>query len=490
MSRIHDEQDYNSINNLNLSARPQYGMADLMAHSDKLQDDFMAQLEERMKLEPIFTGMIQQGLGGKGMKGLYKSVWNNQIKNGVLKHVAEGLPKGIVKDTIADYTKNGFRSAVKTALKGSIEAGSDALPNVESITGVATSAIDKAKDLQGTVSSVIQKVDGAAGDVEGVLNKAKGFVQKPVTAVADKLMGTGAEDVERVLKKPGYFLARKLLRSGTGDPTQRAFMMEELKTGIPGDDGAGSFPVSGFTKGTNLQQAVLDGTDKTNIIKADEDLGEAPIESILSSEKLTPAEQGARAGIKYAENVLEQSETPWQTQQRKLLTEALERQRSAGPPAARMDDGGAATKNPESELFNNLRDQAAEANEAPEPEQLMGKNRAVEGAEPESESPMPGQEGAANAIEEAAPEVEEAVADTAVDTGATVAEDVGAAAAAVGVEQVAGGEALDAIPIVGELGMAAAGLGGLLGMSLIHHPTDSLQQHFQRVSNAATEFGS
>ena len=49
MSRIHDEQDYNSINNLNLSARPQYGMADLMAHSDKLQDDFMAQLEERMK---------------------------------------------------------------------------------------------------------------------------------------------------------------------------------------------------------------------------------------------------------------------------------------------------------------------------------------------------------------------------------------------------------------------------------------------------------
>ena len=305
MSRIHDEQDYNSINNLNLSARPQYGMADLMAHSDKLQDDFMAQLEERMKLEPIFTGMIQQGLGGKGMKGLYKSVWNNQIKNGVLKHVAEGLPKGIVKDTIADYTKNGFRSAVKTALKGSIEAGSDALPNVESITGVATSAIDKAKDLQGTVSSVIQKVDGAAGDVEGVLNKAKGFVQKPVTAVADKLMGTGAEDVERVLKKPGYFLARKLLRSGTGDPTQRAFMMEELKTGIPGDDGAGSFPVSGFTKGTNLQQAVLDGTDKTNIIKADEDLGEAPIESILSSEKLTPAEQGARAGIKYAENVME-----------------------------------------------------------------------------------------------------------------------------------------------------------------------------------------
>jgi len=394
------------------------------------------------------------------------------------------LPKGIVKDTLADYTKNGFRSAVKTALKGSIEAGSDALPNVESITGVATSAIDKAKDLQGTVSSVIQKVDGAAGDVEGVLNKAKGFVQKPVTAVADKLMGTGAEDVERVLKKPGYFLARKLLRSGTGDPTQRAFMMEELKTGIPGDDGAGSFPVSGFTKGTNLQQAVLDGTDKTNFIKADEDLGEAPIESILSSEKLTPAEQGARAGIKYAENVLEQSETPWQTQQRKLLTEALERQRSAGPPAARMDDGGAATKSPDSELFNNLRDQAAEANEAPEPEQLMGKNRVVEGEA--REPPMPGQEGAANAIEEAAPEVEEAAA----DTGATVAEDVGAAAAAVGVEQVAGGEALDAIPIVGELGMAAAGLGGLLGMSLIHHPTDSLQQHFQRVSNAATEFGS
>ena len=490
-SRIHDEQNYSNINALNLTGAARYNQADLMRHSDKLQDDYMSQLEERMKIEPMFTEMISKGLlQGDGMKSLYKHIWRNHINSGYLKDIGEKLPTNIVTETAADMAENGFDSGVRTAAKATIKAGVKALPNIEGITDIASSAVDKVKDLQGSVTSVLQKVDGASADIEGLLNKGR------------SLIPTNYKNV------PGAALARKLLRSGAGDDSQSVFMMKELQTGIEGSDEIGPFPSAGFSKSNRLEfkikksfgDRVLSGEDDSNfrplqdnsdfLPRPNEEIlaGDEPMESMLVSEKLTPAEQGARAGTKYAANVMEASETPWETQQRKLLTSALERQRAAGPPAARMDDGGAATKNPDSELFNNLRDQAAEANEAPEPEQLMGKNRVVEGEA--REPPMPGQEGAANAIEEAAPEVEEAAADTAVDTGATVAEDVGAAAAAVGVEQVAGGEALDAVPIVGELAMAAAGIGGLLGMSLIHHPTDTLTQHFSRVANTATEFGS
>ena len=485
-SRIHDEQNYSNINALNLTGAAQYNQAQLMQHSDKLQDDYMSQLEERMKIEPMFTEMISKGLlGGDGMKSLYKHVWRNHINSGFMKDVAEKLPTNIISETAQDMVENGFDSGVRTAAKATIRAGVNALPNIEGITGVATSAIDKVKDLQSTATSVLRQVDGASADIQGVLNKGMNIIPRNYKNV------------------PGSALAKKLLRSGLGDDSQGVFAMKELQTGIEGSDVPTSFPSEGFTKSNRLKfkikksfgDRIEAGEDDSNfrplqdnsdfLPRPNEEFlsGDKPMESMLVSEKLTPAEQGARAGTKYAENVLEASETPWETQQRKLLTEALERQRSAGPPAARMDDGNAATKNPDSELFNNLRDQAGEANAAPEPEQLMGKNRVVEGAEPE---PMPGQEGAANAIEEAAPEVEEAAA----DTGATVAEDIGAAAAAVGVEQVVGGEALDAVPIVGELAMAAAGIGGLLGMSLIHHPTDTLTQHFSRVANTATEFGS
>ena len=485
-SRIHDEQNYSNINALNLTGAARYNQAQLMQHSDELQDDYMNQLEERMKIEPMFTEMISKGLlGGDGMKSLYKHVWRNHINSGFMKDVAGKLPTNIISETAQDIAENGFDSGVRTAAKATIRAGVNALPNIEGITGIATSAIDKAKDLQGSVTSVLRQVDGAGVDIQSVLNKGRNIIPRNYKNV------------------PGRALARKLLRSGAGDESQSVFKMKELQTGIEGSDEIGPFPSEGFTKSNRLGfkikksfgNRIEAGEDDSNfrplqdnsdfLPRPNEEFlsGDKPMESMLVSEKLTPAEQGARAGTKYAENVLEASETPWETQQRKLLTEALERQRSAGPPAARMDDGDAATKNADSEIFNNLREQAGEANAAPEPEQLMGKNRVVEGAEPE---PMAGQEGAANAIEAAAPEVEEAAG----DTGATVAEDIGAAAAAVGVEQVAGGEALDAVPIVGELAMAAAGIGGLLGMSLIHHPTDTLTQHFSRVANTATEFGS
>ena len=487
-SRIHDEQNYSNINALNLTGAARYNQAQLMEHSDKLQDDYMGQLEERMKIEPMFTEMISKGLlQGDGMKSLAKHVWKNHINSGFMKDVAGKLPTNIITETAADMAENGFDSGVRTAAKATIKAGVNALPNIEGITGVATSAIDKVKDLQGSVTSVLQKVDGASADIQGVLNKGR------------SLIPTNYKNV------PGSALAKKLLRSGAGDESQGVFAMKELQTGIEGSDVPTSFPSEGFTQSNRLGfkikksfgDRVLSGEDDSNfrplqdnsdfLPRPNEDIlaGDKPMESMLVSEKLTPAEQGARAGTKYAENVMEASETPWETQQRKQLTSALERQRSADPPAARLDDGGAATKNADSELFNNLRDQAGEANAAHELDEnrLEGTNRVVEEAEPES---MPGQEGAANAIEAAAPAVEEAAA----DTGATAAEDIGGAAAAVAVEQVAGGEVLDAVPIVGELAMAAAGIGGLLGMSLIHHPTDTLTQHFARVANTATEFGS